>query len=456
MKTSHNTSLTELERLIERYPDIEYVDAILSDMSCYIRGKRFPVAEAGKIYTSGVQIPESTFLLDFLGAGSDPCGRGFSDGDPDGTLFPIPGTTQYVPWGTGRNAQVLMELYTDDGSPSVVDPRHVAASVLEQFNTLGYRTNIAFELEFYLLDGALDEKGRPKIAESKSVDSGSVETQVYSLEDLDKHHEFLRSVHSACEIQGIPASVVTSEYSPSQYEINLRHVNDPLTAADHCILLKRVVRDVALTFGMRATFMAKPFIQYSGNGMHLHLSLEDDSGKNVFQGKSILGNSLMRHAIGGLLDTTSDMFAIFAPGRNSYRRFVPDLYVPVNRSWGYNNRSVAIRIPSGDHNARRLEHRIAGADANPYLVLAALLAGVHHGIVNSIDPGEAAPAINVSGEIDETLPLEWENSVSVFQSSKFAATYLTSEYVELYCAVKRDEINQYLQQVTGQEYLLYL
>jgi len=456
MKSESSQPITELDELIQRYPDIEYLDAIISDMNNHIRGKRIPIIEANKVYKSGVQIPESSFLLDYEGASSDPCGRGFSDGDPDGSLVPIPGTTAYVPWGTGKRAQVLMQLMTDEGVPSLVDPRNIAASVVSRFNELGYTANIAFELEFYLLEQKLDDNGRPRFLDKKHMMNEANEMQVYLLEDLDAHHDYLHAVHQACEIQNIPSSVVISEYSPSQYEINLRHVADPLLAADHCVLLKRVIRQVAASMGMRATFMAKPFIEYSGNGMHIHLSLLDAAGENVLRGDSDIASPVLRHAIGGLFEMTPEMFAIFAPGRNSYRRFVPDMYVPVNRTWGYNNRSVTIRIPSGDENARRLEHRIAGADANPYLVLAAVLAGVHHGITNSIDPGKASPAINVSGNVDPDLPLQWDRAVEALQMSSLAKSYLSKDYVDLYCAVKKEEFSQFRDYVTDREYQLYL
>ncbi len=448
--------LSELETVQTQYPEIDFVDAIIPDLNGFIRGKRFPIKDAAKIYSSGVQIPESVVLLDFFGESSDPIGRGFSDGDPDGTLRPINGTTRPVPWGDGRKAQVLMRLESDNGTLCSVDPRAIASNVVDRFNELGYRINIAFELEFYLLDTKLDARGRPQFPGLEDAGQSGGETQVYLLEDLDQHDDFLRKVAHACAIQDIPASVVTSEYSPSQFEINLNHVQEPLRAADQCVLLKRAIQGVASDFGMRATFMPKPFIEYSGSGMHVHLSLENDQGQNVFCGESELGSQLLRNAIGGLLETIPDVFAIFAPGRNSYRRFVPDLYVPVNKTWGYNNRSVTVRIPSGEDGARRLEHRVAGADANPYLVLAALLAGVHYGISHSVDPGEASAAVNVSGQIDDSIPFEWESALNRMHASKFAETYLSREYVDVFCALKRDELRQYREHVSEQEYLLYL
>ena len=447
---------TELETLIKQYPDILTIDTMIPDLNGYIRGKRVPIEDARKIYTSGVQIPESVVLLDFFGESSDPIGRGFSDGDPDGTLRPIRGTTRYVPWGDGKKAQVLMQLEADDGSLCAVDPRAVASRVVDRFNELGYQVNLAFELEFYLFESQLDSRGRPRIPGAENGHRSAGETQVYLLEDLDRYDEFLRKVAHVCSVQSIPASVITSEYSPSQFEINLNHVKNPLQAADQCVLLKRAIQGVAADFAMRATFMPKPLIEYSGSGMHIHLSLEDDQGQNVFCGESNLGNSLLRNAIGGLLETIPDMFAIFAPGRNSYRRFVPDLYVPVNKTWGYNNRSVTIRIPSGEDHSRRLEHRVAGADANPYLVLAALLAGAHYGITNAIDPGEASGAVNVSANVDDSFPLEWGKALQKLEESTFAETYFSREYIDIYCALKRDELSQYKQHVSEQEYLLYL
>ena len=222
------------------------------------------------------------------------------------------------------------------------------------------------------------------------------------------------------------------------------------------MLLKRVIKGVAVDCGLRATFMPKPFADFSGNGMHIHMSLEDENGENLFRGQTELGSPLLRSAIGGILDTMPDMFAIYAPGRNSYRRFVADFYVPINRTWGYNNRSVTIRIPTGADASRRLEHRIAGADANPYLVLGALLASVHYGITHQVDPGKAADQVNVSNSIDESLPLEWSKAIDCLRASTFAQEYFTQEYIDLYCELKRAEVVQFNQHITDQEYRLYL
>ncbi len=449
-------ALNDFEELVKKHPDLQYIDAIFFDNCGHARGKRFTREEGEKVYTQGMQIPESCFLLNVDGDSSDPCGRGMEDGDPDGTLFPIPGTTAIVPWRMEKSGQVLTRMFSDDGTPCLVDPRNVASMVVNQFNTLGFIAEIAFELEFYLLDQKLDWRGRPQMPLSHRTGARGDEFQVYSMEDLDEQMEFMNNVNEYCKEQRIPASVLVSEYSPSQYEINLRHVDDPLSAADHCMLLRRVIQAVAKTQGMRATFMSKPFTDLSGSGMHVHLSLKNKMGENVFVGDSPLGNSLLRHVVGGLLHSMGDMIAIFAPHENAYRRFVPESYVPLTRSWGANNRSVAVRIPAGEEGSRRLEHRIAGADANPYLVLAAILAGVHYGLEHSVDPGPPAIGTNAVMEIDPSLPFDWSSAIDRLRNSEFAADYLSSNYVELFCELKSGEREKFGQYITDREYNWYL
>ena len=446
----------EYRELIRRHPEIRYLDVITADSCARIRGKRIPIAEARKVYTSGVQIPESTYLLNVDGSSSDPCGRGFDDGDPDGTLFPIPGRTHIVPWLPIPTAQVLTHLYDDAGNLCWTDPRNVALRVADKFRSLGLTAHIAFELEFYLLDAALAADGTPRLPGANGPSSAHDEIQVYSLEDLDRRYEFLDSVRDACAFQQIPASVMTSEFAPSQYEINLKHVDDPVAAADDCVLLRRVIQGLAKKHNMRATFMSKPFREQAGSGMHVHMSMSDDENNNVFSGETSLGSEMLRFAIGGLLRTIPDMLAIFAANINACRRFVPDIFVPVNPSWGANNRSLAVRIPAGDDEARRLEHRVAGADANPYLVLAAILAGVHHGIEDRVDPGPPSALVNESGKVDPAWPLNLRSALNRFQDSDFARRYLTDEYVTLYCEMKRGEMDEFYQKITEREYQWYL
>ena len=258
----------------------------------------------------------------------------------------------------------------------------------------------------------------------------------------------------------MPASVATNEFAPGQYEINLHHVEDPLMAADHCALLRNLVQRIALrhgmgSHGMEATFMAKPFLPLTGNGMHVHLSLLDKTGRNVFDDGSELGSESLRHAVGGIMETMSPGMAVYEPNINAFRRFAPNQFVPVTRSWGANNRSVAFRIPTGESNNRRIEHRMASADANPYLVLATVLAGLHHGITHKLEPGEPTSE-NACGTIDPDLPTSWEAALDRTQSSELMAEYLTQEAVELYCETKRGEMEMFLDHVSPREYEWYL
>lgn len=451
-----DTALRDYKELIKRHPEVRYIDAILFDICGQVRGKRISVEDAEKIYTSGIQIPESAFLLNVDGLSTDPCGRGVADGDPDGTLLPIPGTTAVVPWGAEKTAQVLTNLRSEDGTPSQVDPRNIATAMVDRFSTLGYNISVAFELEFYLLDQELDRRGCPQAPVSPRTGKRYDEFQVYSIEDLDDQMEFLDGVQKCCKQQCIPATVIVSEYSPSQYEVNLRHVGDPVQAADHCLLLRRVVQAVAKSQNLRATFMSKPFLDLSGNGMHLHVSLQTSCGENAMKGETSLGSSVLRHAVGGLLHSMADMMAIFAPNENSYRRFVAGEYIPVSKTWGANNRSVAVRIPGGDSANRRLEHRVSGADANPYLVLAAVLAGMHHGLTSNIDPGPPSPGLNESLTMNPDMPFDWESAIDRFESSEFATNYLTSTYVKLYSELKRGERKRFYEHITDREYNWYL
>ena len=448
-------SRKEFEQFLVENPDIRFVDGITIDICGTLRGKRYPCCDLPKLYEQGLALPYTVYLMNVTGDSCDPCGRGFTDGDPDGTCISLPGTLVRVPWADQPRAQVLMSMTDSQGMPSMIDPRNVAAHVLKKFDSLGLRPTVAFELEFYLLDKERDPNGRPQLAISSLTGKRETSTQVYGITELDGYSAFFADVEAAGKVQKVPTSVITSEFSPGQYEINLRHVDDALMAADHCALLRNLVQRVAMRHGMEVTFMAKPFLDLSGNGMHVHMSLLDEHGHNVFDDGSEIGSELLSHAVGGMMDTMSQAMAIFSPHANAFRRFAPNLYVPVTRSWGVNNRSVAFRIPTGEGNSRRFEHRMASADANPYLVLASVLAGVHHGITNKIQPNEPTNE-NASDNVDPTLPMSWESALECTQSSELMIDYFTKECVDLYCETKRGEMKALMDYVSPREYEWYL
>ncbi len=446
------SSQNPLADYLKQYPYTKYLDAFYSDLCCVMRGKRYPVSQAGKIFESGMNTPGSCFLLAVTGESMDPEGMGFSDGDPDEIGIPVAGTLSPCPWARVPTAQVMLSLQSLAGEPYFYEPRHVLNRVIDKFNELGLRLVVAFELEFYLLAGKSGERGEPLTSETADA------TQVYSMNDVEDFSVFLDEVATTCAAQGIITGAMSGEYAPGQFEINLQH-EEPLAATDRCILFRRVVQCVARKQGYRATFMAKPCPGNAGSGLHLHISLLDESGNNVFDGGGDYGShecatDTLRHAIGGLKAGMAESMAIFAPNVNSYHRFVPGIFVPVTPCWGYENRSVAMRIPKGPAAARRIEHRVAGADANPYLTLAAILAGIHHGITHQIDPGQ--PAIGNAGkQVDPDLPLDIARALKYCRESEVLAHYFGQDYLDAYTSCKLREYSAFVKSGDA-EYKWYL
>jgi glutamine synthetase len=445
----------ELEAILVANPAIEFVDAAISDLCGALRGKRLPVADAAKLFESGMQIPLSLHLMDVRGEMMNPSGRGYTDGDPDGTAWPIPGTIMEI-WGADPpRAQLLTSLRDGNGAALSYDPRAVLERVLARFDELSLTPVAAHELEFYLIDEKRDDRGRPLPPRSPRTGQRETTPSVYGLEDLDDYQAFLKAVNEAAALQRVPVSATSKEYAPGQFEANLRHQANALMASDHAIFLRQIVKAAAASQRLQATFMAKPYPERSGSGQHVHLSLVDRSGRNVFDNGTPEGSDLLRHAAGGLAALMAESMAFFAPSVNSYRRFAPDMFAPVNRRWGINNRSAGLRVPVGPSAALRIEHRCAGADANPYLVLAAILAGVHHGIANKLDPGPIAVG-NVSREPDLELPFSLEDALKRLETAPVLPGYFAAEAVALYRETKAEELARFKKIITAEEHEWYL
>ena len=447
-------NINDFNNFINQHKNIKYLDVILGDLSGIIRGKRIPISDADKIFKSGVQFCYSTFLLDTSGYCPDAEGRGFTDGDPDANYFPVKNTLSMMPWHKDNIAQVLISIQDDSRYSSIVDPRNVLANVWDSFSKLKLYPRVAFELEFYLIKTRkkLDEVPSPPI--SKRNKRQAEGTQVYGMSELDDFYDFLEDVNKFCKIQNIPASTASSEFAPGQFEINLNSTTDLLKAADDSVLLRRLVKETAIKHGYEATFLSKPYLNEAGSGMHLHLSLYDEKNNNVFS-KNKLKNKNLLYAIGGLQKTMFESMAIFAPNINSYRRFLPDQFVPVNSSWGPNNRSVAFRIPVSTSDATRIEHRVAGAEANAYLVLSSILSGMMHGFRNKILPDK--PRIdNACDNPDKNMPLNITDALALLENSKVMNKYLTKEYVKIYVDLKRKEQASFNAEISNTELKWYL
>ena len=447
-------TIEEFYIFLEKNKKIKYLDVILGDLSGIIRGKRIPISDADKIFKSGVQFCYSTFLLDTSGYCPDAEGRGFTDGDPDANYYPVKNTLSLIPWHKDSIAQVLITIQDESRYSSIMDPRNVLAKVWDDFSKLKLYPRVAFELEFYLIKrrSKLDENPTPPT--SKRNKRQAEGTQVYGMSELDDFYDFLEEINKFCKVQNIPASTASSEFAPGQFEINLNSTTDLLKAADDSVLLRRLVKETAIKHGYEATFLSKPYLSEAGSGMHLHLSLYDEKNNNVFF-KNKLKNKNLLHAIGGLQKTMFESMAIFAPNINSYRRFLPDQFVPVNSSWGPNNRSVAFRIPVSHDEATRIEHRVAGAEANAYLVLSSILSGMMHGFRNKILPDK--PRIdNACDNPDKNMPLNITDALALLENSKVMNKYLTKEYVKIYVDLKRKEQESFNSEISNTELKWYL
>src|SRR5690554_3625944 len=448
-------TLGEFNAFLAEHGDIDYLDAVFVDMCGTVRGKRFPSEEADKVFTSGVQMPKSIYFFDVTGVNEDILGMGYSDGDPDAQSRPVSGSIVPVPWASMKQAQVLMTMLDEDGSPLLLEPRNVLRRVAKRLEEIGLRATVACEFEFYLLDKDMDRKGRPQPPINPATGARETAHEVYGITELDGFMGLLKDIDEAAAAQGVPASGATAEFAPGQYEINLKHEDDVVRAGDHAVMLRHLIGALARKHNFLASFMAKPFVEQTGNGMHVHCSVLDEKGNNIFDDGTDEGSVKLRHAIGGLQATLPEAMAIFAPNLNSYRRFGPNLFVPVNGSWGYNNRSVAFRVPNGSPDSRRIEHRVTGADANPYLVLAAILAGIHYGIVNEIDPGDPAEG-NACEDVDESLPLYLPSALKRFRNSPIMRDYLTDLYVDVYAETKILEYEKFQEAISPLEYDWYL
>ena len=453
---NRDNACKEAEDFLKAHPAIDHLDAIFVDINGILRGKRYPRAEIVHLYEKGMLMPYSAMVVDVTGNNSDAGGIGFSDGDPDGVMFPVLGTLAPVPWAHEPTAQCIVSFDDSNAGKEFLEPRNILARVDARLRADGLNAVCAMELEFYLIDPTRTPDGRPQPPISPATGEREISTQVYGMEELEDYSAVLSDIEKTCHAQGVPAYTASAEYAAGQFEVNLKHTSPAVVAADHAALLCRVVRNVALEHGFRATFMAKPFVDQAGNGLHMHVSLVDGDGNNLFNGgEEPTENPALRHAVGGMQAALFEGMAVFSPCVNAYRRFQPNIYVPMGPTWGVNNRSLAFRIPLGDGASRRIEHRVAGADANPYLALAAVLSAVHYGITHKIDPGDPQSG-NAGAEPDPNFPLTIEDGLAAFKDGKILTEYFGEWYAEIYHLTKCAEVTSFRHYISKREYDWYL
>ena len=442
-----------LDQFLQDNPDIEIFEVILHDLNGIHRGKWLPREQIAKVFNGGYKMPQNTCSLDAWGRDLEELVQ--ESGDADGVCTADPETLARVPWADKPTAQVIVSMGSFGGDePYGGDPRMVLQSVLDRYAKLGLRPVVASEMEFHLFELDRDKFGEPQHSQRALNGSPALGGQTYGMDIMRETAPLMDAITDAAKRQNLPVDTLITEFGPSQFEINLYHQDCAMRACDQGSMLKRAIRNVARSHNKVASFMAKPFAEQVGNGMHIHFSLIDADGQNVFDNGTDAGSELLGHAVAGCLATMADSMAIFAPNINSYRRMVPGCYAPLAPNWGYENRTTAIRIPGGDNRAIRIEHRVAGADANVYLTVAAMLAGALYGIENKMAAPQAV--VGDAGDVKAELPHFWQNAQEKFEQSDFIGEYLGTELQKTFALSKRKEKQEFDSRVTLLEYDAYL
>ena len=408
-----------------------------------------PIANLEKVLGGKLRMPVSLAVVDVWGNDIDNNALVFETGDGDGVCLPTEQGIVLNNLGQEPSSFVQLMFANEDGSPFMADPRQALKAIVDQFTAKNLTVVVATELEFYLTDPG------ENFATSQIADRVTDRYATVSLDELDHFEPILNDIYKHCEEQSIPADAAISENGTGQFEINLNHVADPLRAADDAMAFKRIVRSVARKHGKTATFMAKPFGDRSGSGLHVHFSILDQHGQNIFANGTDQGSEMLRFAVDGLLKAMPQSMAIFAPHLNSYRRFAPNSHAPSAIAWGYENRTVAVRIPGGPDEARRIEHRVSGADANPYLVLTTVLGAALMGIEAGVEP----PAPTSGDGYDPTLtqlPKVWEQAVDTFETGDIMAEVFDPLLITSFAKAKRQEMAKFAAVVSEFERSTYV
>ncbi|AVO39460.1 glutamine synthetase family protein [Pukyongiella litopenaei] len=422
------------------------------DLNGQMRGKRVPGSYGPKLDRGAVRMPLSTLNVDLWGADVADSPLVFATGDADGVLRPTDRGPVPVPWIDTPTALVPMVMQLDDGTPFDGDPRHALRSVLDRYAERGWQVMAATEMEFTLLDDTGDAPAPPC---NPLTGRQLAAEAVLSVAEMDAFDAFFTDLYDGCSAMGIPAQAAISESGLGQFEINLLH-GPAIRAADDAWLFKGLVRGLARKHGFATTFMAKPYPDDAGNGMHVHFSVLDAEGRNVFDDGGDAGSAALHAAVAGCLAAMPASTLIFAPHGNSYDRLVPGAHAPTGAAWGYENRTAAIRIPGGAATARRIEHRVAGGDVNPYLMLSVILGAALTGIEDGMSPPApvAGNAYDVAGV--PQLADSFGAAIDLFETDPLIARILPAQLIENLVLTKRQERQRFSEIPPEQRWLHYL
>ena len=443
-------------KFLDENPELEKIEFIYVDFNGIPRGKNASPKTLIKASEGGLKMPISSYVLDVWG--DNPKGTGLvMSGDGDAICRIVESSLAITPWSSRNTAQCIVSMEDGNGDAIYADPRNVLNSILSRFKNLGLRPVIAPEMEFYLIDKQLQKNGHPQMPLIPGTNRRYEEVQLLNLSEMDDFEEFFELVEKSAISLGIPAETAIKECAPGQFEINLLHHNDALLMADQAFLMKRLIKNCARKFNLNATFMAKPFSEEAGNGMHAHLSIIDKDGKNIFKvNKNKQPEGVFASAIAGLLKNAPDFLSFYAPHSNSYRRLVHNAdHAPTTLSWGNENRTALVRLPEASNKATRLEFRLPSADSNPYLVFASILASVLNGIENEFNL-EKETIGNAHAQHEPELGITWREAVHKTSVSSVVKEFFGDRFQQSYQCVKESEIKRFESTITDFEYNSYL
>jgi len=427
---------------------ITEVECLVPDLNGIARGKILPADRfLRSLDRRGLRLPESIFMQTVTG--DEPEAPGLADPAViDVYMVPDPNTIRLVPWYDEPTAQVICDCTYADGTPVSFSSRQVLRNVLAAYEEMGLRPVVAPELEFFLvkINPDPDYPLEPPIGRNGRAETAR---QAYGIDAVNEFDPIFEDVYDYCEAMGIDIDTLSHETGAAQIEINFDH-GDPISQADQVLLFKRTVREAAIRHDVYATFMAKPMQWEPGSAMHLHQSVVDaKTGRNLFSKKDGSDSKMFGYFIGGLQRYVPQAMALFAPNVNSYRRLRPDSDAPINTHWGIDNRTTSFRVPLSTPDARRVENRVAGADANPYLMTAGSLACGLLGIKDKIEP--TAPVEGSAKRLAFNLPRHIYDSLDRLKRSKQLRAVLGDQFVDVVWHVKQLEFDAYQMVISSWE-----
>ncbi len=447
MNTRRTNTFAELEQWLDLNRVTE-IECLVPDLTGVARGKILPRQKFNE--DRGMRLPEAVVAMGVTG--EFPEEGAYYDvikpTDRDMHLRPDPSTVRIVPWATDPTAQVIHDCYDREGLLVPFAPRSVLRHVCDLFDAQGWSPVVAPEVEFYLVARNTDPNVplKPPVGRSGRSETGR---QAYSIDAVNEFDPLFEDVYAYCEKMELNVDTLIHEVGAGQMEINFFHAH-PLGLADEVFLFKRTVREAALRHNMFATFMAKPIAGEPGSAMHIHQSIVDKAtGMNIFSNPDFTASKEFYWYIGGLQKYIPAAMALFAPYVNSYRRLVRSNAAPINIQWGTDNRTVGIRSPVADAAARRIENRVIGADANPYVALAATLACGYLGIMNKIEP---APECKGDAYLaDFQLPRSLSEALTLLRNEADLAAVLGRDFITVYTEVKEIEHAEFMKVISPWE-----